>query len=146
MWLLKILSGKTQLSAFHSSSVTPPKAPQVDQPAMLTTNSWHLKIRSPTYTRVKLLHGANDILVIMSCFFLMMIYGPGWNVSHIVNYSPTLGVGRSETFTCFCYCVLRSSKVYGSELSIAASSPISFEGMASCEHDAANFCVFFWGG
>ena len=69
MWLLKILSGKTQLSAFHSSSVTPPKAPQVDQPAMLTTNSWHLKIRSPTYTRVKLLHGANDILVIMSCFF-----------------------------------------------------------------------------
>ena len=64
MWLVKIHSEKLSFCR-HSIDVTPPKAPQVDQPAMRTTNFRHLKIPSSHVSRwVKLLHGANDILVI----------------------------------------------------------------------------------
>ena len=52
--------GKSQLlQAFHRYD--PHKASQVDQPAMLTMNFRHLKVPSPTYPTVRLLHGANDI-------------------------------------------------------------------------------------
>ena len=62
MWLLKIHSGKTQLSAFHSSSVTPPKG--ASGGSTCNADNELLTSKDPishVSWWVKLLHGANDI-------------------------------------------------------------------------------------
>ena len=62
MWLLKIHSGKTQLSAFHSSSVTPP--PGASGGSTCNAENELLTSKDPishVSRWVKLLHGANDI-------------------------------------------------------------------------------------
>ena len=107
---MQIHSGKTQLSAFHSSSVTPPpKAPQVDQPAMLTTNFRHIKIPSPTYP------GGSNSSVGLTTWKLTK---NGRNVPRILNCTLSLGLGNSETFTLLLLLLGPGcSRVHSSELS-----------------------------
>ena len=97
MWLVKIHSENLHFCR-HSIAVTPPKAPQVDQPAMRTTNPRHLKIPSPTYPG-----GSNSSMGLTTfwwsnCFLTKLMKGGERNVPRIVKCTRTLVVGSSTTF------------------------------------------------